>query len=90
MLLNDGTIITCGSNKYGQLGVTNFKDTLSFEKQAKNNEEPLDIAESSSSSSESSSESNNNNGEISSKSSDTDRGEEKKRANEGGGVTTDE
>ena len=48
MLLNDGTMLTCGSNKYGQLGVTNFKDSLSFEKQAQNNEDPIDIAETSS------------------------------------------
>ncbi len=48
MLLNDGTMLTCGSNKYGQLGVTNFKESLSFEKQAQSNEDPIDIAETSS------------------------------------------
>ena len=46
MLLNDGTLLTCGSNKYGQLGVTNFKECLSFEKKARDNNDPIDIAES--------------------------------------------
>ena len=38
MLLNDGTLLTCGSNKYGQIGVgAQMKETLSFEKQANDN-----------------------------------------------------